>query len=217
MRKAQQTASSLLRLQAIFGGFMREERQTAGEGYVKYSASHIQAPAVEAPYWAKLNDARTRLHELGLVGINSQGIGFGNVSVRVKGEEFLISGTATGAAPVLSPDEYCLVTSFDIAGNSIVSSGPIRASSESMTHGAVYRAVPAANCVIHIHSRSIFDGMLQDHYPDTPAEAEYGTPEIAEATGACAAAQESGEGLIVLAGHDEGVIAFGASVKGLLR
>ncbi|MDR0583953.1 MAG: class II aldolase/adducin family protein [Treponema sp.] len=191
---------------------MRKARQTAdSEGYVKYSASHIQAPAVETPYWAELNDARTRLHELGLVGINPQGIGFGNVSVRVKGEEFLISGTATGAAPVLSPDEYCLVVSFNIDENSIISSGPIRASSESMTHGAVYRAVPSANCVIHIHSRAIFDGMLRDHYPATPPEAEYGTPEIARAAGACAAAQKSGGGLIVLAGHDEGVIAFGAS------
>ncbi|MDR1575898.1 MAG: class II aldolase/adducin family protein [Treponema sp.] len=183
----------------------------ADEGYVKYSARHSEAPAVEAPHWAELNDARTRLRELGLVGV-SRGIGFGNVSIRVKGEEFLISGTATGAAPVLSLNEYCLVTSFNIGENSIVSCGPIRASAESMTHGAVYRAVPAANCVIHIHSRPIFDRMLRDRYPATPAEAEYGTPEIAEAAGACAAAQEGGEGLIVLAGHDEGVIAFGASV-----
>jgi ribulose-5-phosphate 4-epimerase/fuculose-1-phosphate aldolase len=184
----------------------------ASEGYVKYSAAHTHGPAPEAPHWAELNEARTRLHALGLVGINAEGVGFGNVSVRVRGEEFLITGTATGAAPVLSPNEYCLVSSCDFAGNSIISSGPIRASAESMTHGAVYRAAPQARCVIHIHSRAIFDGMLRDRYPASPAEAGYGTPELALAVGGCVRAEASGAGVIVLAGHDEGLIAYGPSV-----
>ena len=187
----------------------------ADEGYVKYSARHTEAPPVAATHWAELNEARTRLHRLGLVGVTPQGIGFGNVSVRVRGEGFLISGTATGAAPVLSPSAYCLVTSFDIAANSISSSGPVRASSESMTHGAVYRAAPPVHCVIHIHSRTIFDGMFRDHYPSTPADAEYGTPEMARAVGACvnAGGAPKDAGVIVLAGHDEGVIAYGPSVE----
>jgi len=183
------------------------------EGYVKYSAEHTDAPAIEAPQWEALNEARTCLFELGLVGVLPDGIGFGNVSARFCGDAFLISGTATGAKPVLSRADYCLVNSFDIARNHVVSSGPIQASSESMTHGAVYRSCSGANCVMHIHSRAIFDGMLRDGYPATPKDAAYGTPEIALAIGKCAADGGKDEGQIVMAGHEEGVIAYGADVQ----
>ena len=183
------------------------------EGYVKYTAKHTISPAIEAPDWARLNDARTHLHSFGLVGVTQGGIGFGNVSIRYRGNEFLISGTATGALPELTPREYCLVSAFDLEQNQVVTSGPIQASSESMTHGAVYQSCPKVNCVIHIHSRKIFDAMLKERYACTPKDAEYGTPQIALAIGKCI--RESGmdeEGQIVLAGHDEGVIAYGPTV-----
>ena len=187
------------------------------EGYVKYSAEHKTAPVMDAPGWAALNDARTRLRRLNLIGSNPSGVGFGNVSIRVTGNEFLITGTATGAPMELGKNEYCLVRSFDLKANHVVSEGPVRASSESMTHGAIYISNPAVNCVIHIHSREIFDGMLRDHYPSTPADAEYGTPEIALAVEKCSAGINSSEGSIVMAGHDEGVIAFGPSVDRALN
>jgi hypothetical protein len=183
------------------------------EGYVKYSAEHKTAPAIEAPQWEELNEARTRLHKLGLVGVYPDGIGFGNISARFRGEEFIISGTATGAKQVLSLSDYCLVKSFDIARNHVVSFGPVQASSESMTHGAVYRFCPEVNCVIHIHSRAVFDGMLRDYFTVTPKDAAYGTPEIALAAGECAADLGKSEGQIVLAGHEEGIIAYGADIK----
>ena len=183
------------------------------EGYVKYSAEHKPAAEIAMPQWEELNEARTRLYKLGLVGVYPDGIGFGNLSARFRGEEFIISGTATGTKPILSRSEYCLVNSFNIAHNHVVSSGPIQASSESMTHGAVYRSCPGANCVIHIHSRAIFDGMLRDNYPATPEDAAYGTPEIALATGKCAINLEKDEGQIVMAGHEEGIIAYGADIQ----
>jgi len=184
-----------------------------GEGYVKYCAEHKTAAATETPWWEELNEARTDLYKLGLVGVYPDGIGFGNVSARFHGEEFLISGTATGAKQILSRSDYCLVKSFDIARNHVISRGPIQASSESMTHGAVYRFCPGVNCVIHVHSRAIFDGMLRDDYPATPKDAAYGTPEIALATGRKAANLGKNEGQIVMAGHEEGVIAYGADIQ----
>ena len=183
------------------------------EGYVKYSAEHTTAPIMEAPNWEKLNEARTHLHKLGLVGVYSDGIGFGNVSIRYHENEFLISGTATGAAPVLSLNEYCLVNFFDIKKNRVVTSGPIQASSESMTHGAVYQSCSKVNCVIHIHSKKIFDWMIRGNYLSTPKDAEYGTPEIALAIGERVQAAGKNEGQIVLSGHDEGIIAYGHSVE----
>ena len=183
------------------------------EGYLKYTAEHRIAPAIKAPFWAELNEARTQLHKKGLVGVTSSGIGFGNLSIRYRENEFLISGTATGAIPVLGLDHYCIVSSFDLKENHVVSMGPIQASSESMTHGAVYQSCPEANCVIHIHSRAVFDGMIRDNYVSTPEKAEYGSPEIALAIGECVKNSGKNEGHIVLSGHDEGVIAYGPSVE----
>jgi len=183
------------------------------EGYVKYTAEHTMAPAVDAAHWTELNDARTHLHRMGLVGVLPNGVGFGNLSIRLGGDEFLISGTATGAIPVLGPDQYCLVKSFDLKQNHVVSTGPVQPSSESMTHGAVYRACSGINCVIHIHSRAIFDGMVRDRRPSTPEDAAYGTPEIALAIENRVRDLGKDEGSIVMLGHDEGVIAWGPSVK----
>jgi ribulose-5-phosphate 4-epimerase/fuculose-1-phosphate aldolase len=187
------------------------------EGYVKYTAEHTIATPIEAPHWTELNDARTRLHKLGLIGVNSGGIGFGNLSIRYHGDEFLISGTATGALPELSSGEYCLIKSFDLIQNRVVTEGPVQASSESMTHGAVYQSFASVNCVIHIHSRSIFDGMIRDRYSATPENAAFGTPEIALAIRKCVSEINENEGVIVLAGHDEGVIAYGPSVEKALN
>jgi ribulose-5-phosphate 4-epimerase/fuculose-1-phosphate aldolase len=183
------------------------------EGYVKYTAEHTMAPPIEAPQWAELNDARTKLHRLGLIGVLPNGVGFGNLSIRLRENEFLISGTATGALPVLGPDAYCLVNSFDPGRNHVVSTGPVHASSESMTHGVIYRSCAGAHCVIHIHSRTIFDGMVTARYPSTPEDAAYGTPEIARAIEKCVRELCRDEGQIVLLGHDEGVIAYSPSVE----
>jgi ribulose-5-phosphate 4-epimerase/fuculose-1-phosphate aldolase len=179
------------------------------EGYVKYTAEHIRAPAMNHPLWSVLNDARTRLYDLGLIGVYQSGIGFGNVSIRFEGDQFLISGTATGSKRVLIPDDYCLVRSCDIEGNSVRSFGPIQASSESMSHSAIYRACQKAASVIHIHSKTIFEGMLRDNLRSTPKTAAYGTPEMARAI-SIAVGKDHGQ--IVLAGHDEGVITWGVSI-----
>jgi len=188
-----------------------EDKYMASEGYVKYVAEHTSAPAIETPCWEELNRARTKLREMGLVGMTSGGIGFGNLSVRIKGDAFLISGTATGALPILGPEGYCLITSFDVDENRVVSTGPVKPSSETMTHGVIYQSCPNANCVIHIHSRAIFDGMIRDKYPASPETAAYGTPDIARAIGKLA--KETNEGQIVLAGHDEGVIIYAAAIE----
>ena len=187
------------------------------DGYVKYTALHTPAPAVEALHWAELNKARTQLHRLGVVGVNSQGIGFGNVSIRFKGEEFLVSGTATGASPELTPAEYCLVESFDLVQNSIVSIGPVQASSEAMTHGAVYHSCPGANCVMHIHSEAVFNGMIRNGCPATAKDAAYGTPEIALSLAQCVQELGTDEGAVYLAGHEDGVIVWGPTVERALK
>ena len=180
------------------------------EGYIKYRARRTAGDIPDIPGWDDLNRCRTELFDLGLIGSYPNGIGYGNVSLRVDDRRFVISGSATGALRVLERRHYALVESFDLEQNSVTSLGLIDASSESMSHGAVYRALPAANAVIHVHSRRLFDAMRAAGYPETDPAIPFGTPELAVAIGSLVRAAAGGtQGIFVTAGHDEGVIAYG--------
>jgi ribulose-5-phosphate 4-epimerase/fuculose-1-phosphate aldolase len=85
-----------------------------------------------------------------------------------------------------------------------------------MTHGAVYLATAGVNCVIHVHSKAVFDGMIRGNYPATAGDAAFGTPELAFEIGE--RVKELGEeGQIVMKGHDEGVLAYGTDIKSTLN
>lgn len=184
------------------------------EGYTKFAVHVTDGDLPANPALERLNQVRTELHDLKLIGVLPDGIGYGNVSVRQNGSaKFIISGTATGAKRVLAFTDYCLVDTFDILRNEVFCTGRIAASSESMSHGAVYQANPAVACVIHIHSRTIFDHMLQNGYPRTSAQAAYGTPQIAEETMELVRDAGAAQGLFAMAGHQDGVIAYGADVE----
>ena len=183
------------------------------EGYIKFTVHLTPGDVAWSDDLARLNELRTELHDLGLVGLLPDGVGYGNVSLRVADSaQFIISGTATGGPRVLAPADYARVEAFDPVANEVCCTGRIRASSESMSHGAVYAAAPAVNCVIHVHSRALFDFMLAHGYPQTPAAAAYGTPAMAAAVTALVRADGGPAGVFVTAGHDEGVIAYGRDV-----
>lgn len=183
------------------------------EGYVKYHAHHVLEPAPQHPLLSALDATRTKLHDLGLIGMYDNGIGFGNLSLRTKDNQFIISGSGTGGKRILGESGYCLVTSFDPDANSVECAGPIQASSEAMTHGAVYAENPRVQCVIHIHSRLLFDRLLAQNWPHTPKSAAYGTPAIAKAIASLVRGAQTDLALFVLAGHDEGLVAYGPSIE----
>ena len=136
--------------------FSRRKKQVKiDEGYVKFSLSMTDGDVPKHPDWEKLNEARGTLHQLGLIGTYANGIGFGNASMRNSGLEFIITGTATGGIPILKEDDYCLVQSFELEKNHVRATGRTKASSESMTHGAIYSADESIRCVLHFHSRKI--------------------------------------------------------------
>jgi translation initiation factor 2B subunit (eIF-2B alpha/beta/delta family) len=195
----------------LYPEYLELEHILEDAGYVKYTAEHTTAPAVEVPQWEELNNARNMLFKLGLVGI-IKGIGYGNLSIRSKDNEFFITGNATGSKETLGLSDYCIVTLCDIELNFVASSGPIQASSEAMTHGAIYCANSEVNCVIHIHSRQIFDGMIRDNYPSTPQSAAYGSPELAFEIGRCVE-KPGAEGKIVMKGHDEGIVVYAGTIQ----
>lgn len=194
---------------------MERNSNMIDEGYIKFSIDRIEgdSPALDAKL-EELNKTRTKLFHLGLIGVLDNGIGFGNISMRDNNEKelFIISGSSTGGAEVLKNSEYCTVLSTDIAQNSLICRGQLDASSESMSHAVVYGANENIQCVIHVHNTSMFDYMLENGYPKTPVEAAYGTPEIAIALKEKVEEEGNTLGIVVMAGHQDGVIAYGGSV-----
>jgi len=184
------------------------------EGYTKFAVHLTEGGLPANPELCRLNEVRTELHDLGLIGVLPGGVGYGNVSVRLDGsEKFIISGTATGSKRTLALTDYCLVDSFDVRRNEVFCTGRIQASSESMSHGSVYQANPAITCVTHIHSQAIFRFMLANGYPRTSERAAYGTPEIAEETVRLVCEAGAARGVFVMAGHEDGVIAYGDDIE----
>lgn len=186
------------------------------EGYIKYRSNLTDGTIPELDGFEELNHCRTELFDLRLIGIYPDGVGYGNVSMRVDDARFLITGSATGAVRELAKDHYALVERIDLKNNCVHAFGKINASAETMSHGAVYSAMPRVNSVIHIHSRVLFDYMRREGYPETAPAISFGTPELALAISDLVKTIPGDEGVFVTAGHDEGVIAYGVTVASAL-
>lgn len=184
------------------------------EGVVKYRLDFTPAPAPEWSLIADLDAWRSVLFRLGLTGHDPDrygGLAYGNVSRRLAGRQFLVSGTQTGGIPRLSAAHYCRVTDFDPMANFLAAEGPIRPSSEALTHAAVYQASDSANCVLHIHSPELWRQAGPLAIPVTDPRIAYGTPEMAAAVEALLA--DPGIRIIAMGGHTDGLIALGESVE----
>jgi len=71
--------------------------------YVKFSCEPLAGEIASFSGLAELNAYRRKLLDLGLIGVNPNGIGFGNLSVRDGATKNLyITGTATGGMPELA-------------------------------------------------------------------------------------------------------------------
>jgi hypothetical protein len=181
------------------------------EGYVKFTLQSEPGPPPRPSVIAELNRVRTTLVDRGLIGMYSSGIGYGNVSIRA-GDSFWISGTATGGKRVLAREDYARVVAADLERNTVRSVGTVRASSESMTHAAVYDGRADVTAVLHVHSESLFRFMMEREYPRTQAMTPYGTPEMAREIGSLVRSGTCRGGVIVMAGHEEGVLSYGISL-----
>ncbi|MDH3345857.1 MAG: class II aldolase/adducin family protein, partial [Kiritimatiellaceae bacterium] len=184
------------------------------EGYIKFSVHLTEGAPPKQEEVDPLNEVRTELYDLSLIGMLPDGIGYGNVSVRQPGSDsFVVSGTGTGGERILLSEAYCRVDSFDVAANEVWCTGRVQASSESMSHGAVYQANDRIRCVIHIHSRELFEFMQVSDFPKTPSEIAYGTPELAEEIMKLVKSMDAEQGIFVMAGHQDGIIAYGSDIE----
>jgi len=185
------------------------------EGYIKFTVHLTEMDVVMPRTLPELNAVRTELYEQGMIGVLPGGIGYGNVSLREPGATcFFISGTSTGGKRVLDPGDYCRADQCSAEKNEVFCSGHIRASSETLSHDAVYQANPQIGCVIHIHHNAFFTKLLADsRIPATSPHAEFGTPEMARDIERLVRTQAEPCGIIVMTGHPDGVIAYGSDIQ----
>jgi ribulose-5-phosphate 4-epimerase/fuculose-1-phosphate aldolase len=183
------------------------------EGYIKFNCKRITSDDIPLDKVADLNVWRKIIYDKGMIGMYPDGIGFGNISIRHKDNSFLISGTATGGIPNLDALHYALVTDFDLSSNSLICKGQINASSESLTHALIYECSPSTNAVIHIHNLEIWK-RLMNKVPTSNEQVPYGTPEMAkEIKRLFIETDLNREKIIVMAGHEEGIISFGKNLE----
>ena len=184
------------------------------EGYIKFTCNWVKEE-IHFPeeLFLSMGKERSILYQLGLIGMYPDEIGFGNISVRTNGGSFLITGSATGQFPTLNQSHYSMVSESNFGDNSITCKGLTKASAESLTHAAIYRAIPEVGAVVHVHCLWLWEKLL-NNYPTTSGEIEYGTPEMALAVQSLAAKiGMSDENIIVMGGHQEGILAYGTSLE----
>lgn len=148
-----------------------------------------------------------------LLGVYSNGVGFGNVSVRdSRTTSFYITGSATGGLPELALADCVRVLMYDFERNWLSYEGTATPSSESLTHAAIYESDPSVSAVIHCHDSVLWRALL-DRVPTTSKTVAYGTPEMAyEIIRLFETSDVRSQKIFIMAGHQDGIVAFGKSL-----
>lgn len=182
-------------------------------GVIKFNCNWIKAQPISPDLLIALNVWRTRMHKLGFIGVNNEEIGYGNMSIRLSGNQFIITGSATGKIKVLSNKHYTKVVNYDLDKNSLTAEGPILASSESLTHAVIYECDKNVNAIIHIHNTKLWNELM-NKVPTTNKDVEYGTPAMAmEMKRLFNETDLSKQKILVMAGHQDGIISFGKDLN----
>lgn len=185
------------------------------EGYTKYDCDWRPAPALPCDAIAEMNLWRNRLYDAGLVGYDAEHrVGFGNLSVREGNtDRFIISGTQTGHIARTDESHYARVTGCDIDANRVECEGPVQASSEALTHAAVYALDPGIRAVVHAHDHALWTELF-DRVPTTTRGIAYGTPEMArEFERLFRDTAFATDGIAVMGGHEDGILGFGGTIE----
>jgi L-ribulose-5-phosphate 4-epimerase len=183
------------------------------EGVVKFNCQWTKSAPLDEAWIRDLNVWRSKLYQLGLIGLNEAGIGYGNISIRFRNNQFIISGSGTGKFKKLTEEHYALVTDYHVEKNSISSTGSIIASSESLTHAMIYEHASDVQAVMHVHHFKTWKKLLNT-LPATSENVEYGTPEMAKEIARLFNEQKlSQHKIFAMAGHYEGIVTFGKSLE----
>ena len=204
------------------------------EGVIKFDCRFHKSPALSLQQTKRLIEYRQKLFGLNLIGVYPDGIGFGNISERCQPRDrFIISSSQTGHLDIVEAEHFSLVTKYSIEENWLECTGAHAASSESLTHAMIYRQFPQINAVIHVHHHAAWL-RLQGLVHTTAADVPYGTPamaaevarlsadvaaEVARLSADVAAGGSPliAQKILVMAGHEDGIISFGVDLEAAFR
>ena len=182
------------------------------DGVIKFNCEWSNEPlAIQVSDELKL--WRDKMHQLKLIGEYTDiKIGYGNISIKTN-EGILISGTQTGSIYPIMDENFTLITAYDIKANKVTCKGPVKASSESLTHAAVYAVDKTINAIIHVHNQELWERLI-NKVPTTKKGIAYGTPQMAlEIKRLFDETNVVQDKIIVMGGHEEGIITFGKNLK----
>ncbi len=187
------------------------------EGIIKFTASKINSKLISKEEFEIINPSRKICFDNNYIGVGADGIGFGNISFRSNdNNEFIISASATGGIPTLKTQDYSRIISFDISNNALECEGEKLASSESLSHAAIYKSNKKINAVIHIHNSNLWENHI-NKLPTTPPNAEYGTQAMADAIMAIVNKADNASGVIIMGGHQDGVLSYGDTLSSCIK
>jgi L-ribulose-5-phosphate 4-epimerase len=182
--------------------------------YIKFTCEHVATEIARFDGLAELNACRRKFLELRLIGVDANGVGFGNLSVRDGAtNNFYITGSATGGKTELTLADCARVVAYDFGKNWLRYEGSSIPSSESLTHAAVYESDSTAGSVIHCHDSTLWTALL-NHAPTSSKAVEYGTPAMAsEVARLFKITDVQSRKILVMAGHEGGIVAFGKDLE----
>lgn len=194
------------------------------EGIVKFQTRYTVAPLPIVPNFNELRVWRRILYQLELIGqtpTRYQNYGFGNISTRLDPiqappacRRFVITGTQTGGIPDPGPEHYVAITEVYPQKNLVVAQGPIKPSSETMTHGALYALDVRIRWIMHGHSPQIWRHAKTLGIPTTAENVAYGTPEMQTETIRLYRQENLYRRRIYsMGGHEDGIVAFGRTAQ----
>jgi ribulose-5-phosphate 4-epimerase/fuculose-1-phosphate aldolase len=191
------------------------------EGVIKFQLDFktaVSLPQAELSELSAWRDVMVQLQMIGQTPERYAGYGFGNISRRYPLDgcpnAFLISGTQTGGAATLTPEQFATVLNCYPEENRVLAEGPMRPSSESMTHGVIYALAPEVNWIMHAHSPHIWQAVSRLGIPETKEAVSYGSPEMsAEVVRLFAETAVSQNRIFSMAGHEDGIVTFGKTAE----
>jgi ribulose-5-phosphate 4-epimerase/fuculose-1-phosphate aldolase len=194
------------------------------EGVIKYDQSRFTyIAALPRHEYTTIEKYRKILNGMNLVSAYDNGLGYGNISMRknyghilrTEKPQFIITGSQTGHLKDLSGEHYTRVLGCDVDAFAVTAQGARKASSETVTHAAIYAMNPYIGAVVHFHHKKIWNHMITGGYEFTGKWILYGTYEMAVAVRACIG--DKTQGIFVMKGHEEGGVAYGPNLSTVLH
>lgn len=188
------------------------------EGIIKFKYKWNMKPLPSSLDIHELISYRNKLYGLGLIGVDKEGIGYGNISVLHNPTgSFIISASDTGRIKVARKFHFTIVHSVSSIKNFVSCTGMKPASSESMTHDVIYKLSTDIKCVIHIHNLKLWKRLF-NKVPTSSANIPYGTPEMAlEVKRLWLKTNLKEKKFLVMGGHKEGLIIFGNNIESVFN